>query len=225
MFNATEAVDNIIDDINTDYYKSCYDAIYEELCERVESGELTLKEAELINDVAYGKYIVEGKISDTLKKLTNLKKMSKNKKKQGFQRVNQFKLIKNNLYETDLTIDGKKVCIDNKNDSLSNPDFIYNINVTFSELSKNYIDNCRSIIQNLYNQCNINEEVHRKDIKLNSIIVSTYFDSDNHGKIDYALDINLSGNKIKDLKKLVIHWCVDTYTKEVSLRSNLEYKN
>ena len=61
MYNAMEAVDNIIDDINSDYYESCYDAIYEELCDRVENGELTIEEAELINDVAYDKYVTEFK--------------------------------------------------------------------------------------------------------------------------------------------------------------------
>ncbi len=59
MYNAMEAVDELIDDINNDYYGSCYDAIYEELCDRVECGELTIEEAEMINDVAYDKYVTE----------------------------------------------------------------------------------------------------------------------------------------------------------------------
>lgn len=37
-----------------------YDLILEELNERVECGELTLEEAELINDYAYDKYVIEG---------------------------------------------------------------------------------------------------------------------------------------------------------------------
>ena len=60
MFNVNEAVDELIDDINVDYYESCYDAIYEELCNRVESGELTIEEAEMINDAAAEKYLTEG---------------------------------------------------------------------------------------------------------------------------------------------------------------------
>ena len=38
-----------------------YEAIYEELCDRVECGELTLEDAELINDAAYDKYVTEFK--------------------------------------------------------------------------------------------------------------------------------------------------------------------
>ena len=60
MFNVNEAVEELIDDINVDYYESCYDAIYEELCNRVECGELTSEEAEMINDAAAEKYLTEG---------------------------------------------------------------------------------------------------------------------------------------------------------------------
>ena len=60
MFNAFEAVNNIIDEINENYYESCYDSIYEELCDRVECGELTIEEAEMINDAAAEKYLTEG---------------------------------------------------------------------------------------------------------------------------------------------------------------------
>ena len=60
MFNVNEAVDELIDDINVDYYESCYDAIYEELCDRVAYGELTIEEAEMINDAAAEKYLTEG---------------------------------------------------------------------------------------------------------------------------------------------------------------------
>ena len=59
MFNAFEAVNNIIDEINENYYESCYDAIYEELCDRVECGELTIEEAEMINEAAADKYLYE----------------------------------------------------------------------------------------------------------------------------------------------------------------------
>ena len=62
MFNAIEAINDIIDDINDDameYAESCYEEIYDELCYRVESGELTLEEAELVNEKAYEKYFGE----------------------------------------------------------------------------------------------------------------------------------------------------------------------
>ena len=60
MFDATEAINDIINDINVDYYESCYNAIYEELTERVESGELSLEEAQMINEAAADKYLTEG---------------------------------------------------------------------------------------------------------------------------------------------------------------------
>ena len=62
MFDAIEAINDIIDDINDDaaeYAESCYEEIYDELCYRVESGELSVDEAELINQVAYEKYFGE----------------------------------------------------------------------------------------------------------------------------------------------------------------------
>ena len=40
-----------------------YDLILEELNERVECGELTLEEAELINDYAYDKYVIESPVA------------------------------------------------------------------------------------------------------------------------------------------------------------------
>ena len=83
MFDAMEAVDELIDDINNDYYDSCYDAIYEELCERVESGELTIEEAEMINDVAAEKYLGEAckaKNTEEEKPVKNLSKKSGCKK-------------------------------------------------------------------------------------------------------------------------------------------------
>ena len=59
MFDAIEAINDIIDDINDDaaeYAESCYEEIYDELCYRVECGELTLEDAELINEKAYAMY-------------------------------------------------------------------------------------------------------------------------------------------------------------------------
>ena len=64
MFDVYEAVDELIEEINTDYYESCYDAIYEELCDRVDYGELTIEEAEMINDVAAYKYLYEAEDVD-----------------------------------------------------------------------------------------------------------------------------------------------------------------
>lgn len=43
-----------------------YDLIYEELCERVECGELSLEDAEIINDVAYDRYVNEANVYDKL---------------------------------------------------------------------------------------------------------------------------------------------------------------
>ena len=64
-FDAYEAVDELIDEINDDYAveaaEEAYQQIYEELCERVECDELTLEEAELINDAAAEKYLYEKK--------------------------------------------------------------------------------------------------------------------------------------------------------------------
>ena len=57
MFDACEAVNDLINEINEDYYESCYNAIYEELCEKVENGELTIEDAEMINEAATKKYL------------------------------------------------------------------------------------------------------------------------------------------------------------------------
>ena len=43
-----------------------YELIYEELCERVECGELSLEDAEVINDVAYDRYVNEANVYDKL---------------------------------------------------------------------------------------------------------------------------------------------------------------
>lgn len=58
-FDAYEAVDELIDDVNTEYYEECYDSIYGELCRRVEEGELSLEDAEILNEAASNKYLVE----------------------------------------------------------------------------------------------------------------------------------------------------------------------
>ena len=59
MFDAFEAINYIIDDINneaSEYAESCYDEIYNELCYRVECGDLTIEEANYLNDRAYEMY-------------------------------------------------------------------------------------------------------------------------------------------------------------------------
>ena len=61
-FDVYEAVDDLIDEINESYIESseeAYQQVYEELCERVECEELTLEEAELINEAAAEKYLYE----------------------------------------------------------------------------------------------------------------------------------------------------------------------
>ena len=70
-FDAYEAVDDLIDEINDEYAAEsvdegaeAYQQIYDELCERVECDELTLEEAQIINDVAAEKYLSEKKCDD-----------------------------------------------------------------------------------------------------------------------------------------------------------------
>ena len=53
-----------------------YDLILEELNERVECGELTLEEAELINDYAYEAYVLEGNAFNRVAK-DNYRKFNK----------------------------------------------------------------------------------------------------------------------------------------------------
>ena len=85
MFDAYEAVENLIDDINEDYYiyrehcEDAYNEIYEELCERVNNDELTLREAEIINEAAIKKFLTppdpdEDEEKPLPKKLTAKKK-------------------------------------------------------------------------------------------------------------------------------------------------------
>ena len=108
MFDAIEAINDIIDDINDDtmeYAESCYEDIYEELCYRVESGELTLEEAELINDKAYDMYMSEAtrykveqerlarKIHDEKRKISKL-----NSKLDSLERIRKG-LIKKGIFE------------------------------------------------------------------------------------------------------------------------------
>ena len=83
-FDAYEAVDDLIDEINDEYAveavdegAEAYQQIYDELCERVECEELTLEEAEIINDAAAEKYLSEAVKLDK----QTLKKVSRSKKK------------------------------------------------------------------------------------------------------------------------------------------------
>ena len=73
-----------------------YEAIYEELTERVEAGELSLEDAEIINEAAAEKYLTEGNAFnrvvkdkvDEVKKIENringYKKMKRNAKHEVF---------------------------------------------------------------------------------------------------------------------------------------------
>ena len=56
-----------------------YDLIYEELCERVECGELSLEDAEIINDVAYDRYVKEDMSDISLRNAERLENLRKNK--------------------------------------------------------------------------------------------------------------------------------------------------
>ena len=56
-FDAYEAVDELIDDVNTEYYEGCYEEIYEEICRRVDEGELSLEDGEILNEAAAQKYL------------------------------------------------------------------------------------------------------------------------------------------------------------------------
>ena len=85
-FEAYEAVDDLIDEINDDYAaeaaEEAYQQIYEELCERVDYGELTLEDAEIINEAAAEKYLYEdGEESSEDDETSEKDKKSKKKKK------------------------------------------------------------------------------------------------------------------------------------------------
>ena len=45
-----------------------YDVMYEAICDQYENGEITLEEAEILNDVAYDKYIIEAELTKQQKK-------------------------------------------------------------------------------------------------------------------------------------------------------------
>ena len=66
-FDAYEAVDELIDDVNDEIFEYCYDDIYEELCRRVVEGELSLEDAEILNEAAADKYLVEKGVFKTKK--------------------------------------------------------------------------------------------------------------------------------------------------------------
>ena len=85
-FDAYEAVDELIDEINDEYAveaaEEAYQKIYEELCERVDYGELTLEDAEIINEAAAEKYLYEdGEESSEDDETSEKDKKSKKKKK------------------------------------------------------------------------------------------------------------------------------------------------
>ena len=69
MFDVVEAINDIIDDINDDAMESAkaqYEQIYETLCLRVECGDLTLEDAEAVNEAAYEKYFGESPITEDI---------------------------------------------------------------------------------------------------------------------------------------------------------------
>lgn len=63
MFDASKEIDSLIEEYNesvdTQVAMESYNAIYEELQNRVNSGELTVEEANVLNDMAYDKYVGE----------------------------------------------------------------------------------------------------------------------------------------------------------------------
>lgn len=86
-FDAYEAVDELIDEINEEYAveaaEDAYQQIYEELCERVDCDELTLEEAEIINEAAAEKYLVENGDFKVTTELTNASKELKSLARQA----------------------------------------------------------------------------------------------------------------------------------------------
>lgn len=74
MFDAYEAVDQLIDDINDGEYDNClpktgkeiYESIHRVLCKDVESGAITLEFADEINEMAYDKYVLESVTGGTI---------------------------------------------------------------------------------------------------------------------------------------------------------------
>ncbi len=56
-----------------------YDLIYTELCDRIEQGEITMEFAEVVNDLAYDKYIMESAIDREIEDLKRKKEALKAK--------------------------------------------------------------------------------------------------------------------------------------------------
>lgn len=57
MFNPYDTIDSLIGEYNNDVDIARYESVYDELCQRVNNGELTVEEAELINDRAAEMYL------------------------------------------------------------------------------------------------------------------------------------------------------------------------
>lgn len=57
MFNPYDTIDSLIGEYNDDVDIARYESVYDELCQRVNAGELTVEEAELINDRAAEMYL------------------------------------------------------------------------------------------------------------------------------------------------------------------------
>ena len=93
-FDAYEAVDELIDDVNTEYYEGCYEEIYEEICRRVDEGELSLEDGEILNEAAADKYLyIEEKVN--IGKLKLKTKKQKAKEEAEAKKAKKKKIIKN----------------------------------------------------------------------------------------------------------------------------------
>ena len=203
MFNAFEAVNNIIDEINENYYESCYDSIYEELCDRVAYGELTIEEAEMINEAAAEKYLYE-----------KVRLFKKKKKKYEFP---------DKIKKTNYSIDGAKISYYYDPDKEEDPETIEeNLDKKYNILKANYnniinesIKYCLKIAKNW--EMPENKMEMKKLLKLSSIHMSSYHNWNtftfwfNDGKycsddffcchsLTCSCEIDLDKNKIKNIE-------------------------
>ena len=79
MFDAYEAVDELIHENNEGYMEAAYetyDRIFEELSDRVECGMLSLEDANLINEAAAQKYLTPPDPDEKEKKKKKRKKLA-----------------------------------------------------------------------------------------------------------------------------------------------------
>ena len=104
MFDATEAINDIIDEINSDYYESCYNAIYDELFEKVITEEISLEDAQMINEAAAEKYLTEKVYTKKNEQIIIIGKKLKYKTKQLKSQVKSAK-TKEDLSKVIVSID------------------------------------------------------------------------------------------------------------------------